>query len=296
MTHLIVFLGGLACVLYYLNFFSGALIITEPAQHLTDVLGKVGLMFIFFSWMFSNKYSRTARDQDHKNKLLRKNLIALMGMVSILMAIYAFLWPLFTSTLFQYHQVFNLSGLFESLPFNDLSWIRDYSNEWITKWLRLIYLVGFTLPVLFPCLICFLRGRYVQGWYYVFAGHIIQMCFAVPFYILFSIEEIWVVKHIPDGLLRVFPDPFTAASITMNNFPSMHTSVAFASLLVAQREKDPLLRYTWTGFCICVIIATFYFPIHWTLDVIGGLLVGWISVRLSRKLLVRFIKYTRITV
>ena len=293
MAQLMVFGGGLVGVLYYLIHFSGELITTDTTHNFIDVLGKIGLMTVFFSWLFTTKYSRKPRRQN-ASKLLRKNLLYLAGLILILLSIYAFLWPLFTNALFHYHQVYNLSGLFAALPYNDLSWLREYSNEYISKWLRLVYLIGFTLPVLFPCLICFLQGRYVQGWYYIFAGHLIQMCFAVPFYMLFSIDEIWVVKQIPDGLLRVFPDQLAAASITMNNFPSMHTSVAFASLLVAQREPDPLLRYTWTAFCSCVIIATFYFPIHWTLDVLGGLILGWISVRLARKLLIRFVKHFRL--
>jgi membrane-associated phospholipid phosphatase len=213
--------------------------------------------------------------------------------VALLLGAYGLLWPKFTAHVYNNPPPFNLSALFAALPLNDLSWLQDYCSEYLAKWFRLAYFVGFSLPIIFPCLVCFLQGRYLQGWHYILAGHLLQLTIAFPFYALISVDEIWVVKQIPDGLNRVFPDAFTAASITMNNFPSLHTSVAFASLLVAQREPDRLLRTCWTVFCASVIIATFFFPIHWSLDVISGLVLGWVCVLLSRRMIVWLVRHRR---
>ncbi|MDR3561013.1 MAG: hypothetical protein P4N59_06185 [Negativicutes bacterium] len=247
MAQWVVFFVGLACILYYLIYFTGAFITSDPTRNIADVLGKIGLTGIFISWLFANKKPSPSGGSGG-NRLLRYHLVLLTIAVLLLLSVYNFIWPPFTNALYQHPPMFDLSSTFESLPFNDLSWLRDYSNEYIMKWFRLVYLVGFTMPILIPCLICFLQRRYIQGWHYIFSGHLLQLCLAFPLYALISVDEIWVVKHLPDGLLRVFPDQLTAAAITMNNFPSMHTSVAFASLLVAQREPDTLFRYTWTFF------------------------------------------------
>ena len=294
MLRWIILLAGFSGVVYYLANFSGVFVTDRPMANIVDVIGKMSLSAIFLSWFFigrdSRKFSRPIN-----SRLLRKNLLMFTSVVALLLGAYGLVWPQFTTYAYNTPPPFNFSAFFESLPYNDLSWLREHCSEYIAKWLRLAYFVGFSLPIIFPCLKCFLQGRYIQGWHYILSGHLLQLTLAFPFYALISVDEIWVVKHIPDGLARIFPDPLTAASITMNNFPSLHTSVAFASLLVAQREPDKLLRISWTVFCGSVIIATFFFPIHWALDVVSGLILGWFSVFVSRRLLFFLFRHRRQT-
>ena len=54
----------------------------------------------------------------------------------------------------------------------------------------------------------------------------------MPFYTLFRVDEVWSVLGHPDLLRRGWDDA-TRLNIGANCFPSMHTSVAYAILLLS---------------------------------------------------------------
>src|SRR6185295_18577346 len=66
-----------------------------------------------------------------------------------------------------------------------------------------------------------------------------------------------------------------------NCFPSMHTSVAFAVLLLAMREKSRLFRWGMCVYATAIIVSTVYMEIHWIVDVLAGLALGFGSVKLT---------------
>ncbi|MCC3377716.1 phosphatase PAP2 family protein, partial [Cohnella sp. REN36] len=91
----------------------------------------------------------------------------------------------------------------------------------------------------------------------------------------------------PDGMARNFT-PEQAALWSMNCFPSMHTSVSFAILLLALREKGKLFRRMMVTYCSLVIFSTMYLEIHWIIDVIAGMALGYGTVKLVDLLYARW--------
>lgn len=77
---------------------------------------------------------------------------------------------------------------------------------------------------------------------YVLSAHILQVFLITPFYLTFHLQEVWYVLKHHDGLARHL-GATAAAGVTLNCFPSMHTSISFAMFLLALREKNKLFKF-----------------------------------------------------
>lgn len=184
-------------------------------------------------------------------------------------------WQLGTKTHF-----LDLDHFFRTIPYND-GWIfRVIQTPWLTSYFRWIYANGFTLPVLIPVYRSFLAKDSLKMIRYCLSAHVLQFVLIFPFYLSITVKEVWYVLSHPDGMARHLT-PDDAAVVVVNCFPSMHTSVAFAMLLLAWREKDPLFRWVWTFFCLSVIYSTLYLEIHWITDVIAGIILATAAVKLG---------------
>jgi membrane-associated phospholipid phosphatase len=175
--------------------------------------------------------------------------------------------------------VINLNPIFKRIPFNDASFARIYKFNTLTWILRMVYNNGFVLPVLVPLYRAAVSKDFKKMLRYGLSGHILQVFLITPFYLMFHLQEVWYVLGQPDGLARHMT-PQQAAGVTLNCFPSMHTSIAFAMFLLVMREKNKPFKYLWGFFCLSVIYSTMYLEIHWVIDIIGGLLLAYASVKI----------------
>ncbi len=175
--------------------------------------------------------------------------------------------------------VVDLNGLFASIPLNDASFARAFKNDTLTWFFRFVYNNGFVLPLLLPLYRAFISLDFKKMLRYALSGHIFQVFLITPFYLLFHLQEVWYVLGQPDGLARNL-SPQAAAGVTLNCFPSMHTSIAFAMFLLVMREKNKIFKYIWGFYCLSVIFSTMYLEIHWVIDVIGGLILAYGTVKL----------------
>jgi membrane-associated phospholipid phosphatase len=116
---------------------------------------------------------------------------------------------------------------------------------------------------------------------YALSGHLLQFPLILPFYNLILLHEVWFVKQQPDLLHRTFASENELLVNVMNCFPSMHTSISFAMLLLALREKDRIFKTIMVTYCASIIFSTMYLQIHWVLDVIAGMLFAWGVVKLA---------------
>jgi membrane-associated phospholipid phosphatase len=87
----------------------------------------------------------------------------------------------------------------------------------------------------------------------------------------------------PDRLQRGWDDAMRL-NIGANCFPSMHTSVAYAILLLGSRERSRAFRVMMTVYATSIIVSTLYMEVHWVIDVFGGIALGWAAVKLSDRL------------
>lgn len=174
----------------------------------------------------------------------------------------------------------DLDNFFKSIPGNDGWMFRVIQTPWLTDYFRWIYANGFTLPVLIPVFRSFLAKDSLKMIRYSLSAHVLQFLLIFPFYLTIHVNEVWYVLGQPDGMARNL-SAADAAVVVVNCFPSMHSSVAFAMLLIAWREKDKLFRWVWTFFCLSIIYSTLYLEIHWVTDVIAGIFLALVAVRLG---------------
>jgi membrane-associated phospholipid phosphatase len=175
--------------------------------------------------------------------------------------------------------VINLNPVFAKIPFNDGGLFRIYKSESLTWFLRLVYNNGFVLPVLVPIYRSAISKDFGKMLKYALSAHIFQVFLITPFYLMFHLQEVWYVLGQPDGLGRNL-SLSQAAGVTLNCFPSMHTSIAFAMFLLVLREKNKAFKFVWGFFCLSVIFSTLYLEVHWVLDVLAGLLLAYCTVKL----------------
>ncbi|QAT39267.1 phosphatase PAP2 family protein [Clostridium sp. JN-9] len=175
--------------------------------------------------------------------------------------------------------VVNWNNLFSKIPFNDASFARIIKNDTLTWFFRLVYNNGFVLPVMIPLYRAAISKDFKKMLRYTLSAHIFQVFLITPFYLIFHVQEVWYVLGQPDGLARHLT-PKAAAGVTLNCFPSMHTSIAFAMFLLVLREKDKIFKFIWAFFCLCVVYSTMYLEIHWVIDVIGGIILAIVTVKL----------------
>ncbi|WP_243450270.1 phosphatase PAP2 family protein [Desulfosporosinus sp. Sb-LF] len=184
-------------------------------------------------------------------------------------------WQLGTQT-----HLLDLNNFFKAIPGNDGWMFRVIQTPWLTDYFRWIYANGFTLPVLIPVYRSFLAKDSLKMIRYSLSAHVLQFVLIFPFYLTIHVNEVWYVLGHPDGMARQL-SAADAAVVVVNCFPSMHTSIAFAMLLLAWREKDKLFRWIWTFFCVSVIYSTLYLEIHWVTDVIAGIFLAIAAVKLG---------------
>lgn len=175
--------------------------------------------------------------------------------------------------------VIDLNPIFRKIPFNDASFMRIYHPQTLTWIMRMVYQNGFVIPLLLPLYRALISKDVKKAVRYALSGHVFQVFLITPFYLMFHLQEVWYVLGHPDGMNRHLT-PQAAAGWTLNCFPSMHTSIAFAMFLLVLREKDKLFKWVWGTFCLSVIFSTMYLEIHWVIDVIGGLILAYCTVKL----------------
>lgn len=175
--------------------------------------------------------------------------------------------------------IIDLNPIFSKIPFNDGAIFRIYKSETLTWILRLVYNNGFVLPVLVPIYRAAISKDFGKMVRYALSAHIFQVFLITPFYLIFNLQEVWYVLGQPDGVGRNL-SPAAAAAVSLNCFPSMHTSIAFAVFLLVLREKNKAFKIVWGFFCLSVIFSTLYLEVHWVLDVIGGIILAYGTVKL----------------
>lgn len=168
-----------------------------------------------------------------------------------------------------------------AIPLNTGGWARWIKHPFLDRAFVWIYNYGFVLS-LWICIVRSFWTRSVKKMLsYALSGHLLQFPLILPFYNLILLREVWFVNGQPDLLARAFSTENDKLVAVMNAFPSMHTSIAFAMLLLALREKDRIFKYTMVTYSSAIIYSTLYLQIHWLIDVFAGMLFAYAVVKLS---------------
>jgi membrane-associated phospholipid phosphatase len=146
--------------------------------------------------------------------------------------------------------------------------------------MRWIYVTGFDMVLWIAVVRSLVAFDAVKAARYTLAAHLIQFPLIMPFYTAIRVDEVWSVLGDADRCERGWTNEMRL-NLGANCFPSMHTSVAFAILLLSLREKSRTFRWAMVGYSTSIIVSTVYMEIHWLLDVFAGLLLAAVSVKIA---------------
>lgn len=261
-----VLVGGLFLVLSILNYFIGII----PVEYTGYIL-----LFSFTCFTVFNDVR-----EDVKLKQFLYKALPFIALVLVIFINGNSLWHRVLIWEMGKGIVFNMNNLFNRIPFNDASFARIFHPGWLTVYMKMVYNTGFALAVLLPLFRSAIAQDFKKMLRYTLSSHIFQVFIITPFYMLFYLQEVWYVQGHADMLGRNLSGP-ALLETTLNCFPSMHTSIAFAMFLLVIREKNRIFKWAWGIYCISVIYSTMYLEIHWVIDVIAGLLLGYATVKLA---------------
>ncbi len=176
--------------------------------------------------------------------------------------------------------IFKWNDWFNSIPFNDAAFMRIWQPEWLTKYFQWVYGFGFALTYWICVIRAFCTKDAKKFGRYSLAGYLLQVPLILPFYNTIFLQEVWYVQGTPDLLERGMSEEKTLATV-LNCFPSMHTSIAFAAILLAMREKSRWYRWIIGIYGVSIMISTLYLKIHWIIDMFAGMLFAYGCVKLA---------------
>lgn len=157
-----------------------------------------------------------------------------------------------------------------SIPYNDASffWFRELTTQ---DPLYDVYVIGFIAVYLLYAIYAYVTANRETLVRLLFVNWMVHAVLALPFYLFFNVHEVWSTINYNWGHI-----PYSVK----NCFPSLHTSVAFSCLLLALRENKRFAIF-WGIYSALIIFTTMYLRIHWVLDVVGGLVLGFILYRVA---------------
>jgi len=174
-----------------------------------------------------------------------------------------------------------------ALPFNDGHFLWSHQYAPLTRLMRWIYITGFDMVLWIALVRSLIAFDAVKVARYSLAAHLIQFPLIMPFYTAIRVDEVWSVLGDPDRCERGWTNEMRL-NLGANCFPSMHTSVAFAILLLSLREKSRAFRWAMVVYSTSIIVSTVYMEIHWLVDLAGGLLLAVVSVKIADSLIARW--------
>ncbi|NMO96749.1 phosphatase PAP2 family protein [Paenibacillus lemnae] len=149
-----------------------------------------------------------------------------------------------------------------------------FYTPWLTPILAYFYLLVFQ-AVIIGSLGVYLIQQNKTLVYAVCYAILINYAIAIPFFLLFPVNEVW--SYAPAGvtfyMLDVFPafeTIYRPLSGLDNCFPSLHTSLSVTMALLAFKSGNK--RWAWmTGISAFIIVfSIFYLGIHWVSDMLAG--------------------------
>jgi membrane-associated phospholipid phosphatase len=172
-----------------------------------------------------------------------------------------------------------------SLEGNFVAWFQHlFMNDTISTITIFIYVMIFP-PLMIASIFIYTYQKNYKMFYAVCYAITFNYLIAIPFYLFFSVNEVWSFRPDVQALmLHAFPTfetDYRPTSGITNCFPSLHTSISVSMAYLAMKSKNKFWgRFTLIS-CICIIFSIFYLGIHWLTDMCGGLVLGVVAARLG---------------
>ena len=155
--------------------------------------------------------------------------------------------------------------------------LQKYENVFLTSVMIFFYMIMFT-AMLFSAPFIYSYSGNVVAFRKLSIFYLLNYVFAMPFYLFFPVNEVWVKygAFVNPLILYRFPQATALFKYTngLNNcFPSLHVSLSLSLAIVSLSSENKVLKIISFGNAFVIMFSTLYLGIHWLTDVIGGIIL-----------------------
>lgn len=188
----------------------------------------------------------------------------------------------------------NLTGAIFRIEGTFVAWLQSFADPLSTAYFSFIYVYGYAYLLIFP-IIAYAAIANSKQLRELISAYVINYLVGLVFYALFvSYGPRNLMPDLVDSLLyTTYPHLQFLTSIVNTNtnvFPSLHTSLATTVAVFSYRTRA--IYPVWFPFAVfiagSVLVATMYLGIHWAVDVLAGVVLGVVSVKLAVLLVERY--------
>ncbi|MFB6224370.1 MAG: phosphatase PAP2 family protein [Haloarcula sp.] len=181
----------------------------------------------------------------------------------------------------------NITGAIYAIEGTVVATIQSLSPVWLTMYLGFVYVYGYAFLLVFPPLATLLLPE-EQHLRETAAAYTVNYVVGLVCYVLFvaygprNFAPDLVSPLLYDTMPR-FQLVTSQVNANTNVFPSLHTSLSVTVAFLAYRTRDYYPRWLPVAsfLAISVILSTMVLGIHWATDVVFGILLGILSVRVA---------------
>lgn len=151
------------------------------------------------------------------------------------------------------------------------------------EWAPLTHLLTYVYVIIFPLLgiasvLVYSRERDWESLRRLGLGLVINYAVALPFYLLFPVNEAWAgdagIRFLIPSVFPGFETIYRPMSGLDNCFPSLHTSLALTYALVALQSSHRRLSAAIGAGAGLVMLSTLYLGVHWVVDMLAGVILA----------------------
>lgn len=175
----------------------------------------------------------------------------------------------------------NISGLIFRIEGGTVGEVQRIAMPELTAYFSFAYVFGYVFLLVFPLVAYLLLDR-LTTLNRLTLAYTVNYSVGLLCYLLFVSYGPRNFDVANELLYDVYPRVkflTTAINVNTNVFPSLHTSLSVTVMLFAWRTRDTYPRWLPIAAVLgtSVVFATVYLGIHWVVDVIAGIALGYVS-------------------
>ncbi|MFC6836054.1 phosphatase PAP2 family protein [Halomarina ordinaria] len=172
--------------------------------------------------------------------------------------------------------------------------LQSFATPTLTAYFSFIYVYGYVFLLVFPVLAYFALPR-TDALQRTAVAYGLNYAIGLVCYTLFiSYGPRNVMPELVDALLyTTYPSSQLLTSevnANTNVFPSLHTSLSVTVALLAWETRETYPRWVPLAVLVAtsVVVSTMYLGIHWGIDVLAGIVLAVVSVKLAPRVVERY--------
>ncbi|MFC4249362.1 phosphatase PAP2 family protein [Natribaculum luteum] len=173
-------------------------------------------------------------------------------------------------------------------------WVQSHATPVATTYFSFIYIYGYVFLLVFPVVAYFALSD-TRPLRELLTAYTLNYTLGLLCYVLvIAYGPRNMIPELAEALLyETYPQyQHLTRQVNRNTnvFPSLHTSLSATIAMFAYRTRDVYPKWMPVAIflAVSVAISTMYLAIHWTIDVLAGIVLAYVSITLSERFVDRW--------